>query len=246
MSSISNGAMTRRAFLRTIAGGSAALAALGLVAPLSHQAALASGNLRTTAALNLRSGADMTAGVILVLPYNAVVAATGAAQNGFTQVSYNGKTGWAKNEFLIAANDGGADTPPYRGTDKTTAAVNMREGAGTGYGVLRVIPAGASVKVYDEYANYFWLVSYQGQYGWVHRDYLAGDGSGNGQVYTGMGKTTAAVNFRSGAGTNFPVIQVLPSGTAIELYAGPAGAFQLVRYAGKFGYIHSDYVAGTN
>ncbi len=76
------------------------------------------------------------------------------------------------------AGGGGGDVPPYRGESFTTSAVNLRSGPGTNYSVILVIPADANVDVYDEYANYFWLVRYQGQFGYVHSNFLTSSGSG--------------------------------------------------------------------
>ncbi|MGE3797622.1 MAG: SH3 domain-containing protein, partial [Thermomicrobiales bacterium] len=51
-------------------------------------------------ALNLRSSASTGAAVLLVMPGGAQVTLLGQTQNGFTQVSYNGTTGWAYSAYL--------------------------------------------------------------------------------------------------------------------------------------------------
>jgi len=189
-----------------------------------------------------------------VIPAGAQVGYLEEEQNGFTNVSYAGSIGWAKSEYLSPAGSGGGggwqgnpNNAPYRGQATTTSAVNMRNGAGLNYDVKLVIPAGAVVEVYDDYADYFWLVNYNGEFGWVHDNFLnMGDSAGGDMpTYTGMGYTTATVNLRSGGGTNYSVLQVVPAGASIELYAGPASNWALVRYGGQFGYIHADYVASA-
>ncbi len=241
------GTLTRRALVQRFIGGAAAVAVAGAVAGLPSQVDAGTGYFRTTANLNLRSQASASSTILLTIPSGGVVEQVGPSQYGFTKVSYLGNVGWAKSEYLTPSGSAGeGDMPAYRGLDFTTAAVNLRKGAGTSYGVIRTIPSGASVNVYDAYENYFWLVNYQGQYGWVHADFLQQTStSGDIPVFTGTGKTTAAVNMRSGGGSGYSVLQVLPKDTTVELYSGPAGSYQLVRYAGKFGYVHSDYIAGS-
>jgi uncharacterized protein YraI len=213
--------------------------------------------LVTSTALNLRSQPSLSSSVLLVLPAGALVGYQDEDQNGFTKVAYDGTIGWAKSEYLSPAGSGGSggggwqgnpNNAAYRGQAITSSAVNMRNGGGMNYGVKLVIPGGTAVQVFDDYANYFWLVNYNGEYGWVHDDFLIMDGdSGGGDmpVYTGMGTTTATVNLRSGAGTSYPVITVVPYGASIELFDGPAGSWGRVGYTGLFGYIHSDYIASV-
>ncbi len=243
--------MSRRVFVRQVVGGSAAFAIAGALASTSTLAAGPSAGpeaLYTTSALNLRAEPSLTAPVLLVIPSGAKVGFQDAEENGFTKISYNGKIGWGKSEYLVASGSNNNDDTPgaaYRGQATTRSAVNMRAGAGTSYGVKMQIPGGAVVEVFDDYAYYFWLVKYNGQYGWVHADFLIMDYDDDSDIpaYTGIGVTTATVNLRAGGGTNFDVLAVVPENAQVELYEGPAGSWARVRYNGTFGYIHSDYIA---
>lgn len=205
----------------------------------------------TSSAINLRSQPSLAGAVLLVIPAGAHVGYQGEEQDGFTKVSYAGKIGWAKSDFLSPLNGGGSNaggvTAAYRGQAKTSSSVNMRTGGGMNHGVKLVLPAGVVVEVYDDYANYFWLVKYNGQFGWVHADFLIMDYDAESDMpaYTGIGVTIATVNLRAGGGTNHQVLAVLPVNAQVELYEGPAGSWALVRHNGQFGYIHSDYIAGV-
>lgn len=58
-----------------------------------------------------------------------------------------------------------------------TADVNMRSGPGTGYGVVTVVPAGASLAIVD--CNGAWCrVDAGGAQGYVNASYLANEGGG--------------------------------------------------------------------
>ena len=175
---VSNARMDRRRLLRFAGGIGAAAVAAGMWAKLPAGVSAASG-FRVTTGLNLRSQPSTQSKVILVMPAGSMVRSLGQTSNGFAYVDYQGTAGWAYSSYLETADGGGGggDMPPYRGESLTTAAVNLRSGPGTNYSVLLVIPADANVDVYDEYANYFWLVRYQGEFGYVHSNFLTSSGS---------------------------------------------------------------------
>jgi uncharacterized protein YgiM (DUF1202 family) len=80
--------------------------------------------MTTTASLNLRSGPGTSYSVLLVIPNGATVNTTGSTQNGFSQLTYNGTTGWGATQYLTG------------GSTITTATVfdgslNLRSGPGT-------------------------------------------------------------------------------------------------------------------
>jgi uncharacterized protein YraI len=247
--------MNRRNLMKQMLGGSAALVIGGALATSGTLTAGASAGpekLYTTSALNLRSQPSLSSSVLLVIPSGAAVGDQEEEQNGFSKISYSGSIGWAKSEYLTGGDGGSSDSgnpnnAAYRGQATTTSAVNLRSGAGTNYGIKMQLPTGAVVEVYDDYAYYFWLVKYNGQFGWVHADFLLMDYDMGSDIpaYTGIGLTTTTVNLRSGAGTNYSVLAVVPANAQIELYEGPAGSWGRVRYNGQFGYIHSDYIAST-
>ncbi len=130
--------------------------------------------LKTTGNLNLRSGAGTGYAVRLVIPKGATVTTVNqtAPSNGFYNVKYNGTTGWASGTYLetVGAVSGSL---PVGSTLKTTAGLNLRSGAGTGYSVKLVIPNGGTVTtVAAAPSNGFYNVSYNGTTGWASGTYL--------------------------------------------------------------------------
>lgn len=80
--------------------------------------------LRTTAALNLRTGPGTQHEVIVTMPAGTVVTlVTAAPNNGFYNVKYASLTGWASAEFLVAAPGATADSFP---TQKIITPVPVR------------------------------------------------------------------------------------------------------------------------
>lgn len=135
----------------------------------------------TTAAVNLRAAPGLAAKVVVVLWAGAPLTVTGSpvAADGYTwypvKTGY-GTLGWVAGAFLKAS---GAVTPafPVGSTVYTTAALNLRSGAGTSYPVIVVLWAGAPLTITgapvaaDGYTWYPVRTGY-GTTGWVAGSYL--------------------------------------------------------------------------
>jgi uncharacterized protein YraI len=234
------GTESRRSVVKKLLGGAAALVVAGtLVAGgLPNGVSAGTGNYQTTAALNLRSQPNTSAAVILVIPKGAMVTQVGPDEGSFKKVSYAGKTGWAHSGYLALDDVGGGDMPAYRGVAATTGAANLRSGPGTQFSVLKVIPANTTVEVYDEYGNYYWLVRYNGQFGYVHSSLLSSDGGPTEIPMT----TTAALNMRTQPSASGQLIKVVPAGA--QVIAGPAieNGYRGVTYGQYSGWVLSAYL----
>ena len=214
-----------------------AIVAGGLPSPVAADGV--SAYYRTTAGLNLRSQANTTSSVILVIPYNALVSAVGQDQNGFKKVSYSGNIGWAHSGFLTVSNGGSSDTPVYTGNGYTTDDVNMRSGPGTNYGVMRVLSAGTTIELYDSYSNNYRLVRSSGQFGWVYIDFIKPGGSGQQPGYL---VATTNLNLRSGPDLGASVLKVIPAGAQVAAGDQLANGFRSVTYAGVSGWASTTYL----
>jgi uncharacterized protein YraI len=128
---------------------------------------------------------------------------------------------------------------------KTTTAVNFRAGPGTNYSVIQVIPAGGIVVHTGAVQNSFSEVSYGGTYGWVHKDYLV-PVSGPAPVISGQGWTMSSVNLRSGPGTTYAALRVVPSGALIGTSTTVQNGFRSVAYQGQAGWMADAYISFTN
>ena len=62
----------------------------------------------------------------------------------------------------------------------------------------------------------------------------------------GGATTTTAVNFRTGAGTNYGIISTLPAGTHVVVSSQSGSGWATVVYNGTVGYISSDYLKRAN
>lgn len=172
----------RRRFLL----GSAGAAALAFSPALLREASAAFAvgqNVVTTAPLNVRSGPGLSYKVVVTLWNGAPVTVTGAAvsANGYTwypvRTGY-GTTGWVAGEFLSAGTVP-SPTFPVGSSVKTTAALNLRSGAGLSYSVIVTLWSGAPLTVTGvpvAASGFTWypVRTGYGTTGWVAGAYLTG------------------------------------------------------------------------
>jgi uncharacterized protein YraI len=237
--------LDRRALLgKMIGAGAVAVAAvaLGGAAPMNAQQAAAVTQYKTTTALNLRSGAGTSFGVIAVMPVGTIVAHTGTKSNGFLEVGYNGTYGWAHGDYLtpVSGNPGGS--PVVIGTGITTAWVNFRSGPGTGHSVIRVLSVGTVVNITGTVQNGFRQVVYQNQAGWIASTYLSVDVPGETPYDPNYATTTAALNLRAEPSTSARVLLVMPSGSRVKVLEGYSNGFRKVSYNGTVGWAYTAYL----
>lgn len=131
-----------------------------------------------------------------------------------------------------------------------TTALNLRARPTTSSAVLTVIPSGGSVSVTGASQSGFLPVTYNGLAGFAYGDYLRGGSapsagnSGSTPGASGSARTTTDLNLRSGAGTSFVVLLVIPAGAAVQLAGTQQNGFAQVTYGGTQGWASSTYLTG--
>jgi uncharacterized protein YraI len=201
--------------------------------------------------LNLRSGPSTSNSVLLVMPNAAQVGVTGSQQNGFLPVRYNGTDGWAYAQYLSSSQPGTQPTPPAPGPIISTmwvtgGSLNLRSGPSTSNSVLLVMPNAAEVGVTGAQQNGFLPVRYNGTNGWAYAQYLTLTEPGSGQppgTVVETRYTTASLNMRTGAGTSFPIVLVIPRGAEVGITGSETSGFFPVRYNGTNGYASATYLS---
>lgn len=185
-------------------------------------------------ALNLRASASTSAAVVTVMPDGAVVSLAGQSSNGFSKVTYNGSTGWAYSIYLSSGGDSG------NGTFATVfdGELNLRSGAGSGYGVILVMPDGARVELTGSASNGFSQVIYQGTTGWASSQWLTSGGSSGSTATVIDGE----LNLRGSASTGASVLAVMPDGATVTLLGQTSNGFAKVRYQGTEGWAYAGYL----
>lgn len=201
---------------------------------------------RVTEGLNMRSGAGTGHGVISVLPVGTTGRVSAGPQNAngyvWWRIETSRGTGWVVENW-IARQGGGStptptDPPPSSGSKfstgdgaRVTEGLNMRNGAGTGNGVVAVLPAGSTGTIVggpQSASGYtWWRIQTSRGTGWVVENWISPSGSSGSTPRFANGDTarvTEPLNLRTGAGTGNGVIAVLPVGATGTVVGGPQSA----------------------
>ncbi|MGN5650599.1 SH3 domain-containing protein [Bacillus sp. Brlt_9] len=213
----------------------------------------------TASALNLRS--SVNGPVVATMPNGAKVEVI-SKSNGWSQVKYGGKTGWASSEFLKeeantntggnsgnSGNSGGTVTPPKTTTYAivTASALNLRSSVNGP--VVATMPNGSKVEVISKSSGWT-QVKFGGKTGWASSEFLkeettSGNSGGTGGTVTPPKVTTygivtaSALNLRSSI--NGPVVATMPNGTKVEVISKSNGWSQ-VKFGGKTGWASSEFL----
>ena len=128
-------------------------------------------------------------------------------------------------------------------TATTTDYLYLRTGPGTSYDKILLMDKGATVTLVDNSDDEWAKVkTSSGKTGWCSKTYLSfGSTSQSG----GTATTTDVLNMRSGAGTNYSVLQVLPKGTKLTVVdsTSHSGWVKVKTSAGKTGWCSREYLS---
>jgi len=206
----------------------------------------------TTENLNMRTGNSTLYGIILTIPKGSNVEVLSTV-NGWDQVIYNGRTGWASSQYLTGSSVAAPTpaAPAQSVTVKTTTFnLNMRTGTSTGHSIILTIPQGARVEVIAS-SNGWDQVNYNGKTGWVSSQYLTGSSvaapapapapAPTPVQSTTYKTTTNNLNMRTGSSTGHSIILTIPQGAQVEVLATSNGWAQ-VNYNGKTGWTSAEYL----
>lgn len=143
----------------TRAVGASAALVLGLTGAglVAGPPASADTVMAATTAVNVRAGATTSSAVIGVLRAGGTVNAVAASQNGWTKVSYNGRTAYIYSMYLTAAGTAAAPAAPAASTSTRNAttleAVNVRTGPSLTSPVSEVYAKGRTITVTTTTSN---------------------------------------------------------------------------------------------
>jgi uncharacterized protein YraI len=244
---------TSRNVLRWLAPALAIVLCLSFSTPgsaLSQETGESAWTAITTSDLNIRSGPSASDPVITVMPYGTTVTVTGAGQSGFLPVSWDGISGWSSADYLTESAPADSGTASETGTAQAVSFLNFRTGPGTGYGIISVIPDGATVTLTGQSSDGFVSVAYEGYDGWVSADYVTTGTSASAPApepdapAVSSMVTTSSLNMRSDADLSATVITVLPAGAEVSVTGAGQNGFLPVSYDGHSGWASADFLQG--
>ena len=222
---------------------------------------------KTTEYVNFRTGPGTNYSSKGVISLGTTVTVTDTSNSQWYAVRLaNGSTGYIFAQYIKIASTPSATATPAptptpapsdpskEQTAKTTEYVNFRTGPGTNYSSKGVIPSGTAITVTDTSNSQWYAVRLaDGSTGYIFAQYIKitsatatpapTEAPADGTV---RAKTTADVNLRKGAGTNYGVIRVVGNNTAVTVTEATNTWYKVKLSDGTEGYLYAQYVTVTS
>ena len=222
---------------------------------------------KTTEYVNFRTGPGTNYSSKGVISLGTTVTVTDTSNSQWYAVRLaNGSTGYIFAQYIKITSTPSATATPAptptpapsdpskEQTAKTTEYVNFRTGPGTNYSSKGVIPSGTAITVTDTSNSQWYAVRLaNGSTGYIYAQYIKitsatampapTEAPADGTV---RAKTTADVNLRKGAGTNYGVIRVVGNNTAVTVTEATNTWYKVKLSDGTEGYLYAQYVTVTS
>lgn len=130
-------------------------------------------------------------------------------------------------------------------TYTTINRLNMRKGPSTDYAVVGTLNKGVKVTAIEKSSDGKWLkINYNSQNVWVNFAYLQKDQSSSTDIkLDSQYETTANVNMRKGASTDYAKITIVPAQTKITpIKSSNDGKWVQITYKNETGWISAQYI----
>ena len=211
---------------------------------------------KTTEYVNVRSGPGTNYTSKTVIASGASITVTDTSNPEWYAVKLsNGMTGYIYSIYIELQSSSGGGSTSGGVQAKTTAGVNLRRGAGTSFGVIRVVATGTTVTVTEATnAQWYKVKLSDGTEGYIFTEYLnviSGDIDSvkpdeddtpdtSGAV---TARTTTDINLRRGPGTTYGVIMVVDENVTVTVTEATNSEWYKVRLSdGTEGYFSAQYL----
>lgn len=237
------------------------VATVASVATINKIDAASYGSYITTSNLNLRASMSTSSQKLVTIPKGSKVTLVMKYSNGWSKVTYNGRTGYVSSNYIKVAGSSNNTTPTpspsYGKTARTTAVLNLRRGAGTNYSSIMKIPQNATVNILARYSNGWSKVNYSGRTGFVSSQYLTTGGqtnnnnNNNNSVVTrctsGYATNTLIIVDKSSRRVNFyrncKLVRSMPCAVGKASTQTPSGKYKVLEKIQNRPY-YKDHIAG--
>lgn len=209
---------------------------------LGTQAIAQTQTLTATTSVHIRSKASTSSTILGVLYQGQQIKSTGSSSNGWTPVTYNGKTAYVFSSYLKVAGttvSSGTSTTPAS-TMRTTTTLNVRTGPSTSYTVVGQLPSGTAVSLTGTVSGNWAQITYNGQRRWVASGYLTASSANLTVKSTGV--TTSATSVRASASSSAKQVAIVKSGATLQLTGTKSGSFTQIVWQGSAAWILSSCV----
>ncbi|MFV0452470.1 MAG: SH3 domain-containing protein [Propioniciclava sp.] len=173
----------------------------------------ATGQVRTTANLYLRTGGSISDRSTGVLPGNSVVDTTGRTTKDYTQVIVNGTTRWIATRYTkpVAVTVASTSTPKAAGTVYVTVGtLNVRATSASNGKVVGTVSRGTALKITGKKTSTRTQIIHKGVARWVYSAYVSAKKPSTATPLSTTGKTLIGID-RLNANAKKVVSKVLES-----------------------------------
>ena len=122
----------------------------------------------TVSSLNVRSGPSSNYSKLGILTKGTKVEVGERYSNGWYKIKYKGSYGYVSGAYVSLDGSKGE----VIATGKTTAGLNVRSGAGTGYKKIGHLNKGTKVEIVTKLSNGWYKIKFNSSYGYVSGDYV--------------------------------------------------------------------------
>lgn len=122
----------------------------------------------TVSSLNVRSGPSSNYSKLGILTKGTKVEMVERYSNGWYKIKYKGSYGYVSGAYVSLDGSKGE----VIATGKTTAGLNVRSGAGTGYKKIGHLNKGTKVEIVTKLSNGWYKIKFNSSYGYVSGDYV--------------------------------------------------------------------------
>lgn len=204
-----------------------------------------SGPAKATTRVHVRAEPTTQSNSLTILNVGQQVTAAGTA-NGWTTVSWNGRTGYVFSKYLTTSTDSSRVVESAAPSNSyTTANLNVRTGPSLQHSVVAVASKGATLDLTGRISGAYTQVVWQGSERWVATRYLSVNTPTSGATAPeakGSMQTTANLNVRVGSSTSHRTVGVVPRGTILPVTGASANGFSEVIWQGNSRWASARYL----
>ena len=197
--------------------------------------------------LNIRKEASANSTIVGKMSNNTQIQVVGKTSTGWYKINYNGVEGYVNGNYIKILGDYISTSTNIESMSKTgkvvktTDFLNVRSQSNADSSILGKIYPGDTVSITGKDKKTGWYrIKFGEKEGFVSSYYIELIDS-NTSTNTTKKITTANVNLRTGAGTNYSIITTVSSGTVVEVIS-TSGSWSKVTVGSKTGYMSNSYL----
>jgi len=200
--------------------------------------------------VHVRSKPTTSSSSLTILSKGDKLKASGTT-NGWTKVTYHGKTAYVYSQYLKGASSSSstnATTSVAKGTWYTTANLNLRTGASTKHSSYVILGKGRSVTLTGKASNGFAQLTYKGKTLWASRSYLTQSKpstSSSLPKVTGQKRGTTVLMIRTTSTSSFTSLGDAPKGTIFDVTGTVKNGMAQIIWKSNVRWVNNKYLTSV-